>query len=264
MQELRIIVCAKQVPDPEAPASEIKIDLQAKEISLPEVVRVVNPFDENALEAALRIKKECGGTVTVLSGGAGIDEAVMRKTLAVGADELILLDDSHFKNLDSWSTAFILAAAIKKIGGYDLILTGRQASDWDFGQTGAIIAEMLDIPSMNLARSIKVEDGSVIVEKVKPNGYELVKAKMPALVAASNEIGELRYASFIMLREAKKKPIKVWGAGDLDIDLQRLRKIEIVELYLPDIERKCCFMEGELPEEKGENLVRCLKEAKII
>ena len=264
MKELKIIVCAKQVPDPEVPPAAIKVDSESKKIITSGVPPVINPFDENAIEAAVRIKEGCPAEITVLSMGENISKPILSKALAAGADKLILLDDAYFKDLDSYSTAYILSNAIKKIGEYDLILAGRQAGDWDSGQTGLIVAEILGIPSINLAQGVKIEDGSVVVEKVKPDGYELVKARMPALVTASNEIGELRYASLRAIREAQKKPIEVWRANDLEIDLQKRRKVEMIKLYSPAMGRKCHFIEGDSMEEKGENLAFKLREAKII
>ena len=120
-----------------------------------------------------------GGKISVLSLGKKVSDTVLRKTLAAGADELILLQDDHFDKLDSHSTATALAGAIRKIGDYDLILTGRQAGDWDSGQVGLILGEMLGLPCISLAREISVEDGGVVVKKSLPEGYERVKAKMP-------------------------------------------------------------------------------------
>ena len=108
MKETRIVICAKQVPDPEAPFTVIQVDPETKKISTRGVSPVINPFDENAIEAALRIKEKNGAKVTVLSMGEKIDKPVLRRDLAVGADALILLDDPQFKNLDSYSTAYIL------------------------------------------------------------------------------------------------------------------------------------------------------------
>jgi len=260
MQGIKIIVCAKQVPDPEAPFTAVEVDSEAKKIRTKGIPPVINPFDENAIEAALCIKEEDGAEVTVLSVGAKISHAVLRKALAVGADNLILLDDPHFKDLDSYSTAYVLSNAIKKIGEYDLILTGRQAGDWDSGQTGLILGEMLEIVSINLARSIKIEDGTVVVEKMIQGGYELVRAKLPSLVTVSSEIGELRYPTVKRRLQALKQPIEIWSAEDVEINAERLKIIEIMEL-LPALGmgRQCHFMEGDAPEEKGENLAITLK-----
>ncbi|WP_054692331.1 electron transfer flavoprotein subunit beta/FixA family protein [Desulfosarcina cetonica] len=194
MSELNIIVCVKQIPDPEAPLSDVSIDADNMEVIV-DAPQVISPFDENALEAAIQLSEESGGKVTVLSMGKKLSDSVLRKALAAGADELILLEDNGFDKLDSHSTAAVLAAAIKKIGSYDLVLTGRQAGDWDSGQVGLILGEMLELPCISLAREIKVEDGSVIVKKTVPAGYERVKAALPALITVSNEVGELRYIS---------------------------------------------------------------------
>jgi electron transfer flavoprotein beta subunit len=124
--------------------------------------------------------------------GERLAKAVLREAQSVGADELILLEDKHFKDLDGYSTVYVLATAIKKIGKYHLILVGRQAADWDFGQVGLIMAEILQIPSINLAQKVRVEGETVIAEKLKRNGYENVRTPMPALITVGNEIGELR------------------------------------------------------------------------
>ena len=262
MKGKSIIVCAKQVPDPEATFSSVKIDSEAMTIKVTGLPPVINPFDENAIEAALRIKEEVGAIITVLSMGEKVSRAILTKALAVGADHLILLDDPHFKDLDSHSTAYVLSNAIRKIGEYDLILTGRQASDWDSGQTGLILGEMLEILCINLARSVKIEDDKVVLEKMILGGYESARAGMPALVTVSSEVGELRYATLKKIIIARKQPIEVWSAEDLEIDLGKLKKMEMVALLPPpDMGRECHFIEGDSPEEKGENLAITLKEA---
>jgi electron transfer flavoprotein beta subunit len=265
MKEPRIIVCAKQVPDPEAPSSAIKVDSEAKKIDISMAPSVINPFDENAIEAAVRLKEELkAAELTVLSMGEEIPKVILNKALAAGMDKAVLLVDAEFNDLDSYSTAYVLSRAIKKIGEYDLILTGRQAVDWDSGQVGLILAEILAIPSINLARSVRIEDGNVVVEKVRPDGYELVKTRIPALVTASHEIGELRYASLAAIREARKKPRDIWSAGDLEIDLQKLRRVEMLNLYSPAMNRKCHFIEGDSMEEKGENLALFLRKNEVV
>ena len=188
MKELRIIVCAKEIPDPEAPLSDVSVDAEKMAVNV-DAPQVISPFDENALEAALRITEEMDAKITVLSMGKKVSDTVLRKSLAAGADELILLQDDVFEKLDSHSVAHVLSDAIKKIGEYDLVLTGRQAGDWDAGQVGLILGEMLGIPCINLAREIRVEDGNVLVKKNIPGGYEQVRARIPALVTVSNEVG---------------------------------------------------------------------------
>jgi electron transfer flavoprotein beta subunit len=256
MTEISIIVCAKQIPDPEAPLSDVSVDSEAMEVIV-DAPMVISPFDENALEVALQLQEEMGGKITVLSLGRKVSDTVLRKSLAAGADELILMQDGAFDKLDSHSTAYALAEAIRKIGEYDLVLAGRQAGDWDSGQVGLILGEMLDLPCISLAREIKVEDGNVLVKKNMPGGYEQVKARMPALVTVSNEVGELRYISrtrmMKMLRA--RTSIPSWSSGDFVSDNAGLKKMGIVELSSPpDMGRNCEILEGATPEEKADKL----------
>src|SRR5512136_994112 len=126
---MNMIVCVKQVIDPEAPPASFKIDAAANKAVLPGVAPVIDPYGEFAVEAALKVKDAKGGKVTVLSLGVGLLREVVKKPVSMGADELILLEDPAFVGGDSWSVAYALAMAIKKVGGYDLILCGREASD---------------------------------------------------------------------------------------------------------------------------------------
>jgi electron transfer flavoprotein beta subunit len=264
MRQIKIIVCLKQVPDPEGPASAFEVDSETKKVTPVGIPPVINPFDENALEAALQLKDSSGGRVIAISLGAKLARPVLTKALSVGADDLILLEDENFRDLDSYSTAYVLSKAIEKIGEYDLILAGRQAGDWDSGQTGLIIAEILQIPGINLARRVRVEDGKVVVEKLKRNGYEVVRALMPALITVSSEIGDLRKASLKDLITARKKPLTVWDATDLEVYPQILAQRKVYRLFAPSRERKCTLIEGQSSEEKGENLAIRLKEDKVI
>jgi electron transfer flavoprotein beta subunit len=261
MKEIGIIVCAKQIPDPEAPLSDVSVDAEKKEVIV-DAPQVISPFDENALEAAVRIKEQIGAKITVLSMGGKVLDTVLRKTLAAGADQLILLEDKAFEKLDSNSVASVLAEAIKKIGEYDLILTGRQAGDWDSGQVGLILAEMLALPCISLARDIKVEDGSVVVKKAIPEGYELVRAKMPALVTVSNEVGELRYISRSKMLGMLRRPVPMpkWSSEHLGMEHEKLKKLEIIELSSPpDMRRDCQFVDGATPDEQAEKLATIFK-----
>lgn len=256
MKEVNIIVCAKQIPDPEAPFSNVTVDVENKEVIV-DAPDVISPYDENALEAALRIKEEVGGKITVLSMGKKVSDTVLRKTLAAGADALILIEGPECELLDSGSAAYVLSCAIKKIGEYDLILMGRQAGDWDSGQVGLILGEMLGIPTISLARSVKIQDGNALVEKTIPIGYEVVEAGLPALVTVSNEVGELRYVSRTKILGLIRKPMRIpkWGAKDLVSDIAKIKKVQMIELSPPpDMGRECVFIEGESPEEIAENL----------
>jgi electron transfer flavoprotein beta subunit len=262
MKDVKIIVCAKQIPDPEAPFSNVSVNVEKKEVVV-DAPDVISPYDENALEVAIKIKEQVGGKITVLSMGRKVSDTVLRKTVAAGADQLILLEDPAFERLESRSIARVLSAAIKKIGEYDLILTGRQAGDWDSGQVGLILAETLGIPAISLARSIKIKDSSVEVEKVVPVGYEVVEAGLPALVTVSNEVGELRYVARTKMMALLKRPMTIpkWGTKHLDLNAEALKPVQLMELCPPpDMRRECVFIEGASPDEKAGKLAAVFKE----
>jgi electron transfer flavoprotein beta subunit len=262
----KIIVCMKQVIDPEVAMSLFGIDPNTKRAIPPKgTPPVLNPFDENALEAALKIKDAGGADITVISMGQRLSKPILRGSLAAGADQLILLEDESFTDFDSYFTAHVLATAIKKAGGYDLILCGRQAGDTDAGQVALGIAEILGILSIPVARKIEVNSSKLIIERIVSDGYEVVEASMPCLITVGGEIGELREPSVEALMKASKKPTIVWKPQDLGIDLAQLRRDALLKLLdPPSREAKCEFVAGGTPEEAGVNLALKLKEAKIV
>lgn len=223
---MNIIVCFKQVIDPEAPSSAFKVDPSTNKVVLPAGVSpVVDPYGEYAVEAALRIKDAKGGKVIALSMGVNLLRDVVKKPLSMGADELVLLEDQAFVDGDSWSTAYPLATAIKKIGSYDLILCGREASDWNAGQVGSGIAEILGLPSVTLVKKIEIIDGKTKVERVVADGIEVIEILLPAVLTISNELGEPRYPTIKGIMAAKKKNLL---SGNQPIsELTRLKLVPV-------------------------------------
>jgi electron transfer flavoprotein beta subunit len=263
---MRIIVCAKQVPDPAASPSGITVDAEAKQVIMPQgTPPVISPYDENALEAALLIKDAQGARVTVISAGRNLAKTVLRRSLATGADDLILLEDNAFERLDSYATAHLLATAIREVGEYDLILCGRQAADTDAGQVGSGIAEILKIPGITAACKIELSNGKVRVDRVVSDGYEEVEAPTPAVVTVSSEIGELRYPVLKAVMAAQKMPITIRKGQDLGVDVSHLKRLNVVSLSAPPTRKtECQFIEGETPEEAGANLALKVREAKLL
>jgi electron transfer flavoprotein beta subunit len=266
---MNMIVCCKQVLDPEAPPASFKIDAGSNKVVPPaDVPPVISPFDENAVEAALRIKDQQGGKITILSMGNNLVRDVVKKPLSMGADELVLLEDPAFEGGDSWSTAQALAAAIKKIGEFDLIFCGRQAADWDAGQVGSGIAEILGIPSVTLAKKVEVADGKAKIERVVTDGYQVLEVTLPALVTVSNELGEARYATLKGIMAAAKKQPTIWKPADIGIDAAQIgetgRRSKLVKLFQPVREGKCDFVTADTPAEAGTKLAEKLREAKLI
>lgn len=261
---VNIVVCIKQVFDPEAPVSAYKVDAEAKGVILKGIPPVLSPFDENALEAALRIRDAHESKITVISAGRNLSRPVLMKSLAAGADELLLLEDSAFEDMNSYATADTLASAIRKLGQYDLILTGRQAADTDAGVVGSGIAEILDIPCITVARKVELNDGKVRVERVISDGYEVVEAPLPCLITAGNELGELRYTTMQELVASRKKPVTTWSAQELEVDPSQVRRVRLLRLFIPQKESRCEMIEGETLEEVGANLALKLREAQIL
>ena len=264
---LNIIVLAKQVIDPEMPMSAFRVDAENRRVDTPvSIPPVVNGFDENAVEAALQIKDGQEATITVVSMGQSFSKDVMKKPLSMGADELVLLQDDAFGNtVDSWVTAHVLSTAIRKLGDFDLIICGRQASDWDNAQVPLGVAELLGCSCVTLGRKVTAADGQIIVERIVPDGYEVIEAPLPALVTVSNELGQPRYPTLRGIMAATRKKPTIWSAEDMGLDASELSpKVSLVDLYVPVTEKRCEFIEGESEEEAGRNLAQKLREAKLI
>lgn len=262
---MRIIVCMKQVFDPEMPYSLFKIDPGEKRVVPPQgTPPVLSPFDENALEAALRLKDEHEAKVIVISMGSKLSRPVLRRPLAAGADELILLDDQAFEDLDSFASARVLAAAIRRIGDFDMVFTGRQAADSDAGIAGCCIAEELDAPCITLAKKVEIQGGHVRAERVVTDGFEVLEASLPCVVTVDSDLGELRQISMPSLLAAQKKPVEVWQLAELELDSVPSPRCELVDLYTPQHQTVCEIIDGETPEDAATKLVHRLHEKRLL
>lgn len=207
---MKIIACIKQVPD-----SEAKVKAEGGQVSWGDAPLVINPFDEYAVEGALQQKEALGGTVTALCIGPESAKEALKHALAMGADEAILVSDPALNDLDTVGAAKVLAAAIKKVGDADMVMFGRQTLDNGAGLTPAQTARVLGWPMLGLAGQIKVDGGSVQVERVLEEGRQSMKANLPAVLSVVQSIGEPRYPSFMGIRKASKATIPVWSLSDL-------------------------------------------------
>lgn len=259
-----IIVCLKQVPDPEAPPSAFEVDPVAKKVIPRGIPPVISPFDENALEAALRIKSTTGARITVVSMGKNLSRVVLSKALAAGANDMVLVQDPSFSYLDGYATARGIAGAIKKLGTADLILCGRQAADTDGGQVGYGIAEMLGIPCISPVQKIEVLEGNLRLERLVPDGYEIFEVDFPAVVGVSNELYEFRYVSVAALHKAQKRPVTVWNAEDMGLDVSGMVRIQLRGLSARVSKATGEIIDGETAEKAGANLALRLREVNVI
>ncbi|NLM83959.1 MAG: electron transfer flavoprotein subunit beta/FixA family protein [Clostridiales bacterium] len=212
---MKIIVCAKQVPD----TNEVKIDPVKGTLIREGVPSILNPDDANALEAALQIKdNNPGTTVTVISMGPPQASYMLRECLAMGADEAVLLSSRAFGGADTCATSTALAAGIRKIGDFDIIFAGRQAIDGDTAQVGPQLAQRLGIPSVTYVQKIReIKENSVVVERALEDGYEVIEVQRPCLLTAIKELNEPRYMTIFQIEEAYKKEIKIWDENDVNV-----------------------------------------------
>lgn len=266
---LNIIVCMKLVPDPEGSADSFTVDAESRRVVVHGLPPVANPYDENALEAAIRIKEAAGEAdpvkITMLSMGKSLSRAVVLKAVATGADEAVLIEGEQIEvqALDSFTTATLLALAIRGLD-YDLILTGRQAADTNSGQVGLGIARLLGIPAITIAQKVEIADGMVQVERVLLDGYEEVQAPLPALVTVSHEIGDLRYPALAAIRAAKNLPQKVLSLSDLDGGLVSTGLVERVALAAPSRARSCAMVTADTGDETGRALADRLHADRVL
>ena len=263
---LHVLVTAKQVIDPETPFSAFGVE-NGHVVTPQNQAPVINGFDEQAIEAALRLKETNDDVrVTVISVGTNFALDVMKKPLAMGADELILIQDSALENnIDPTLTIAALVAAIRKLGSVDLVLAGRQASDWDNGQVPLAVAESLGWASATVGKSVIVEGRTVRVQRVLPDGHELVELDLPAVITISNELGAARYPNMRGIMSARRVQPTVWSAADLGINVADVQPaFDLVGLVKPTKSMDTEFIVGDDDADAGRKLALRLREARIV
>ena len=264
-----IVVCIKQIIDPELPASQFKLDKANKRQLRDGANLVISAYDQNALEVALQLKEKAGGKVTAVSLGEAGASSALKSALGMGADEAVLLSDPAFLECDQFGVAHALAAGIKKLGACDLVLCGCVSGDWGDRMVGSLLAEELGIGCVSFATRIEAAEGALILRRVVENGVERLEGKPPLLATiVSDETNTPRYPKLRDIMAAGKKTIPVWKAADLQVDAARLgaasRRAEVDELSIPVRESKCEVIDGETAEEKADRLAVRLRELKLI
>jgi electron transfer flavoprotein beta subunit len=265
---VRIVVLVKQVPNPEALGAVMRVDEGACRLVLPPGhPMVMSPFDEQALEAALRIRDRLGAEVaiTALTLGPESARAVLKHALSLGADDAVHLLDPAFDGADGYVTARALAAALRQLGTIDLILAGRQAADWDAGVVALGVAEMLDLPSISFACAVDASTESIRVERVLADGFETLETALPALVTVSNELGEVRKPNLRETMRAARKPVVARSAAEIGMDASQLTpRRKLARLYLPQKQTRCEWIEAATAAERGARLAQRLHAERLL
>jgi electron transfer flavoprotein beta subunit len=263
-----IVVTVKQVPDPDIPPTHFKVDEAARKVIPPAgVAPVMNGYDANALEAALRLKEQFsagGSKVTVVSLGPDSARDTLKRAIAMGADAAVHINDPALNDADSGTTARALAAAIKKLDHFDLVLCGRQASDTDGGQVHLGVAHFLGLPAVSPVQKIEEASAdSVVAERIVEDGYQRLKIRLPALLGVSSEMNEPRYPPLKGIMAAGRAQIPVWTAADLDLG-EAPPRVELRRLYVETREAKVELIEADSLAEAGALLADKLREARLV
>jgi electron transfer flavoprotein beta subunit len=258
---MKIVVCVKQVPDTEA---RIRIAPDGKGIAEGDLSWVVSPYDEYAVEEALKIKEAKGGEVVLVTCGPDRVQSALRSGLAMGADSAIHLKDPLFDALDAAGTAWALAAAIKPLGA-DLILCGQQGVGTDYAQVPGILAEILDLPQVTMAVKIEIGDMKATVKREIEGATETWETTLPAVISAQKGLNEPRYASLKGIMAAKKKPIQTMDAAAAGLKAEDLAaRTKVVAMELPAARSAVKMIEGD-PDTQVKELLRVLHdEAKVL
>lgn len=258
---MKIVVCVKYVPDT---AIKIKIASNENEVDLADVSFVVNPYDEFAVEEALKIKEKLGGEVVVVGAGSEAAAAGLRTCLAMGADSALLVSDDSLEKADSFVIGSILAGVCRKLNA-DLILFGKHAIGVDNGQVPSVVAQQLDLPQASVVTKLEIQDRSFRAERDIEGARETIEGSLPAVITAQKGLNVPRYASLKGIMAAKKKKIEVQSLDSLGLSEDDLKpRISIEQITLPPTRPPGKTLTGE-PSEVVPQLVKLLhEEAKVI
>lgn len=262
---MHVVVCIKQVPD----TSEVKINPETNTLIREGVESIINPFDENAIEAALVLKDEMGAKVTVMTMGPPQAHSALREAMAMGVDEVILVSDRAFAGSDTLATSYALAKAIEKLDvAPDLILFGKQAIDGDTAQVGPGVAELMNLPVITYVRKLAVSGNSVAVERVFEDGYERVEAQTPLILTILKEMNVPRMASLRGRMKAKKADIQSWSAAFIGAEESEVglagSPTKVVKIFSPPKKVGGIIIQGSGPLDAAREVVGKLKEMKVI
>lgn len=261
---MNIVVLIKQVPE----IALIKVNEAENKVDLPQGPGVVNPFDEYAVEEGIRLKEKTGGKCTVMTVGSEKAESALRDCLALGADDAVLLTDPMFENSDPQATGKILAAGLKKLGEFDIVLAGKQAVDSDSSQVAGATAANLGLPQVMFVKKFEnVDKANTTVFRMTEDGYDVIETPLPAVFSVVKEINEPRLPSLKGKMAAKKKEITKWSAADLGMDgagIGNNSATRTIKVSPPPPRPQGEIITGDSPQEIADKLFEKLREKQII
>ncbi|MFZ0546264.1 MAG: electron transfer flavoprotein subunit beta/FixA family protein [Candidatus Promineifilaceae bacterium] len=266
---MHAVVCLKQIIDPDIPPHLFEIDpIEKKQIRRSQPL-VISAFDEIALEVALQLKKKTAGTVTAVTIAGPDGVQALHRALAMGADQAILLSDAAFEGADSYGKTRILAAALKRLEPFDLVLCGRQAGDIEMGLVGPFLAEALALPFVGLVASVDTREGRLRMKRPIEAGYEILEGQSPLLVTITNDENNVpRLPTVLGIRSATRREIPVWSAAELGLEQvfvgEQGGRPEITELFIPQRESVCELVNGESGADKARTLALRLREMRLV
>jgi len=259
---MNILVCLKQILDPEIPAREFRVDSVKREAERGNANLVTNIFCENALETALQFREASGeGKITVLSFGAPSAEDSLRKALAMKADAAALVINDKTPNPDPLTVSQVLAKAISKLGSFDLIMLGREAGDWGAGQTAGLLAEELGMPCISFVDRIEAMDGGLRMKRQTDSGWEVLETQTPVVVSITNDehnVPRIPKVRDVMM--SYRQPLTQWTLAELGHEIEDDRYYEVIDLSIPQKESRCEFVTGDTLDERVESLARRITE----
>lgn len=241
---MRIIVPIKQVPE----TKNVRMDEKTGTVIREGVESIVNPLDLYSIELAIELKEKYGGEVIAISMGPPKAAEALREAVAMGVDSAVLVSDKVFGGSDTWATSCVLAAGIRKIGDWDLVICGERATDGDTGQVGPGIAAFLDVPVVTYVSGVESFGGRMFhVKRLVEDGYEVLSGQMPLVLTVVKEVSDPRLPTLRGKQRAKKLEIPVWDNGILGIDAAKIglagSPTRVVKIAKPKVTRQCelCF-----------------------
>ncbi len=257
---MKIVVCVKQVPD-----SAARVVVDDGQVTWGDAPLVINPWDEYAVEAALKQKEAYGGSVIVLSLGKVEEREAIKHALAMGCDEAIQVSDPTLTGADAVASARVIAKAILKIGEVDLVFFGKQAIDTDMGTSPAMTARVLGWPVLTLVSVIEsMGDGTLKVQRAIEEGRQVVEGTLPAVISITKDYGVPRYPSFMGIRKAARANVPVWTLEELGMEAPESVVSWPEVMNPPEREITNEIITGDTPEEIAENMVDKMLAEKVL